>query len=71
MCPDAPYFIILLCLMPDDFTRQEESTGAWVKQCICLVIRQVYSQLSRFSNVQYNISFTDPPLGPRIWQNVT
>jgi hypothetical protein len=46
MCPDAPYFIILLCLMPDDFTRQEESTGAWVKQCICLVIRQVYSQLS-------------------------
>jgi hypothetical protein len=22
MDPDAPYFIILLCLMPDDFTRQ-------------------------------------------------
>ena len=22
MRPDAPYFIILLCLMPDDFTHQ-------------------------------------------------
>ncbi len=22
MHPDAPYFIILLCLMPDDFTHQ-------------------------------------------------
>ena len=26
--PDAPYFSILLCLTPDDFTRQWESTGA-------------------------------------------
>jgi hypothetical protein len=25
MCPDAPHFIILLSLMPDDFTRQGES----------------------------------------------
>jgi hypothetical protein len=24
----APYFIILLCLMPDDFTRQIEGAGA-------------------------------------------
>jgi hypothetical protein len=24
---NAPYFIILLCLMPDDFTRQGESGG--------------------------------------------
>jgi hypothetical protein len=24
----VPYFIILLCLMPDDFTCQEESDGA-------------------------------------------
>jgi hypothetical protein len=24
----APYFITLLCLMPDDFTRQVESAGA-------------------------------------------
>ena len=22
MRPDAPYFIILLCLIPDDFTRK-------------------------------------------------
>ena len=28
---NAPYFIILLCLIPDDFTRQEESASAqWV-----------------------------------------
>jgi hypothetical protein len=26
--PDAPYFIILLCLVPNDFTRQGESVGA-------------------------------------------
>jgi hypothetical protein len=25
--PDAPYFIILLCLTSDDFTHQGESTG--------------------------------------------
>jgi hypothetical protein len=31
MCPDAPYFIILLCLMPDNFTRQGESAATqWV-----------------------------------------
>jgi hypothetical protein len=33
MRPDAPYFIILLCLTPDDFTRQGESaTTQWVKK---------------------------------------
>jgi hypothetical protein len=26
--PDAPYFIILLCLTPDNFTRQGENAGA-------------------------------------------
>jgi hypothetical protein len=32
MHPDAPYFIILLCLMADDFTHQGESAGGqWVK----------------------------------------
>jgi hypothetical protein len=31
MCPDALYFIILLCLTPDDFTRQGESAATqWV-----------------------------------------
>jgi hypothetical protein len=35
MCPDAPYFIILFCLPPDDFTRQEESAATqWVKKLI-------------------------------------
>ena len=28
MHPDAPYFSILLCLTPDDFTRQGDSAGA-------------------------------------------
>jgi hypothetical protein len=27
MPPDASYFIILRCLMPDDFTRQGESAA--------------------------------------------
>jgi hypothetical protein len=27
MCPDEAYSIILLCLMPDDFTRQGESAA--------------------------------------------
>ena len=27
MRPDAPYFIILLCLVPDDLTRQGESVA--------------------------------------------
>ena len=31
MHPDAPYFIILLGLTPDDFTRQGESAATqWV-----------------------------------------
>jgi hypothetical protein len=31
MCPDVPYFIILLCLTPDDFTRHGESAATqWV-----------------------------------------
>jgi hypothetical protein len=36
MRTDAPYFIILLCLTPDDFTRQGESAATqWVNQTIC------------------------------------
>ena len=32
MRPDAPYFIILLYLTPDDFTRQGESAPTqWVQ----------------------------------------
>ena len=27
MCPEASYFIILLCLVPDDFTRQGEGAA--------------------------------------------
>jgi hypothetical protein len=33
--PDAPYFIRLLCLMPDDFTCQGESAATqWVNNCV-------------------------------------
>jgi hypothetical protein len=32
MAPDVPYFVILLCQTPDDFTRQGESAATqWVK----------------------------------------
>ena len=32
MHPDVPHFIILFCLMPDDFTRQRECAATqWVK----------------------------------------
>jgi hypothetical protein len=37
MRPDVPYFIILLCLTPNDFTHQEESAATqWANQTICL-----------------------------------
>jgi hypothetical protein len=32
MHPDATYFIILLCLTPDNFTRQGESAATRIKQ---------------------------------------
>jgi hypothetical protein len=35
MRPDVPYFSILLCLTPDDFTRQVESAATqWIKVTI-------------------------------------
>ena len=38
MHPDAPYFSILLCLTPDDFTRQVESASPQrVKRNIILI----------------------------------
>ena len=39
MHPDAAYFIILLCLTPDDFTHQGKSAATqWVNQTICQCI---------------------------------
>ena len=36
MHPDAPYFIVLLCLTQDDFTHQGKSAATqWVNQTIC------------------------------------
>jgi hypothetical protein len=53
LCPNAPYFIILLCLMPDDFTHQGERAGAlrvktviayWLEKCLkrCCTVRSVH-----------------------------
>ena len=35
MHPDAPYFSILFCLTPDDFTREMESAATQWDNCIC------------------------------------
>jgi hypothetical protein len=38
--PDAPYFSVLLCLTPDDFTRQVESAATqWVNYHILYLFR--------------------------------
>jgi hypothetical protein len=35
MCPDEAYFVILLCLIPDDFTHLGESAATqWVNWVI-------------------------------------
>jgi hypothetical protein len=35
MLPDTPHIIVLLCLLPDDFTRQVESAATqWVNKLI-------------------------------------
>jgi hypothetical protein len=40
MRPDAPYFIILRCLTPGDFTRQGESAATqWVKGFVAYRIK--------------------------------
>ena len=35
MHPDAPYFSMLLCLMPDDFTHQVESAAPSLNLYLC------------------------------------
>jgi hypothetical protein len=35
MHPDAPYFSILFCLTPDDFTREMESAATQWGNCTC------------------------------------
>jgi hypothetical protein len=34
MCPDVSYFMILLCLTPDDFTHREESYSSAATQWV-------------------------------------
>jgi hypothetical protein len=44
MCPDAPYFIILLYLTPDDFTHQGESVATqWVNMRFLIVLLTIPS----------------------------
>ena len=45
LCTNVSYFIILHCLMPDDFTHQGESTGAqWVKGgCLLISLFKLYA----------------------------
>jgi hypothetical protein len=39
MRPDVPYFIILICLMPDDYTRQGESAATqWVNNNNLIIV---------------------------------
>jgi hypothetical protein len=46
MGPDVPYFNILLCLMPDDFTRHEESaTTQWVSILVHTLSWQIYKKM--------------------------
>ena len=40
MRPDVPYFIILLCLTPDDFTRQGESAISFPEPAILRIAAQ-------------------------------
>jgi hypothetical protein len=54
MCPDAAYYIILLCLIPDDFTRQGKSAAT---QCVNLPMHPV-NNLS--DNVPYFINLLCP-----------
>ena len=45
MHPDAAYFSILLCLMPDDFTRQVESAATqWVQISVLKLFISSYFQ---------------------------
>ena len=54
MCPDAPYFIILLCLTPDGFTRQERSAAPlWVDQTICQCILLANKRQLRYITLKY------------------
>jgi hypothetical protein len=50
MHPDAPYFIILLCLMPDDFTHQGESAATqWVNITILCVQTFIVTKIMKSS----------------------
>ena len=49
---NVPYFIILLCLMPDNFTRQRESVATqWVKQSFGFTVIYHISQHCRSQDI--------------------
>ena len=57
--PDAPYFSVLLCLTPDDFTRQVESAATqWINQTNCpctLLTLKWHCTLMRPTLVYYSV----------------
>jgi F0F1-type ATP synthase membrane subunit a len=59
MCPDAPHFIILLCIMPDNFTHQGESVLA--HRCVLInlpahaAMHQGESAATQWVNVLQNV----------------
>jgi hypothetical protein len=57
MHPDAPYFSMLLCLMPDDFTGQVESaaTQRVNQNCLCILLTLWQCTLMRPTLVFYSV----------------
>jgi hypothetical protein len=58
--PEMPYFIILLCLMPDDFIHQEDSAAT--QSAADDFIHQEESAATQ------SVNQTDLPMHPLKWQ---
>ena len=72
MHPDAPYFSILLCLMPDDFTHQVESAATqWAKQHLmfCL-LRSVFISNANFVLYTNQRPYVFSKQQQRKWQEI-
>jgi hypothetical protein len=57
MHPDVPYFSILLCLTPDDFTCQVESAVTqWVQVTMCILPddRQIFFLTKKLAKILAN-----------------
>jgi hypothetical protein len=57
----APYFIILLCLTPDNFTHQGESAAThWVNTWICDLYAQQLDSVTQLVRVLSTLRITEP-----------